>query len=104
MNGGGPVAIELHIIFASPEKLDRPRGDRGHLRGFNHKVSRVPSPEAPADQRLMDRDGIGCALQQARDCGARVGGILGRQPGLHSVWSNMYGGVHRLHGCVSQKR
>ena len=100
----GSVYIVLDVLLAAPDDLD---GTVDLLGNFDREKGTIwlkPTAEASTQILIVDHNGFLRHSSERRDRRLRDGGLLRADPDFADVLPIVHRAIHRLHGCVSQKR
>ena len=99
-----PVHVVLDVLLAAPHDLDRVFGLLGNQRCLDDEVELEPSPEAAAQQVIVNAHLLN--LQSERLCHGllRDGGDLRADPDVAAVGRHLHGAIDWLHGRMREER
>src|SRR6202008_2324065 len=97
-----PVAVVADILLAAPQHLHRPAHVARDTRRQHHAVYLETTPEAAADELVMQDDLLGLQAER-RELRDRAVGCLSAGPDLALGVAPVDRAVHRLEGRVREE-
>ena len=98
-----PVHVVLDVFLAAPHDLDRVLRLLGDQRRLDDEVELEPSPEAAAQQVIVDAHLLKLQPERLGRGLLRDGRDLGADPDVAAVGRHLHRAVDRLHGRVREE-